>query len=435
VKHSVLQKSIKWTPHDGQKIVLKSKEREKIICAGRRWGKSVIAAYIVVKTFLELVPTGNAKIWIVAPTYDLTNKVFNYVSRFLLLYDKRFSKHISGGTGRPYTLKLNQDVWIECKSTDSVIGLLGEELDLIVADEAPLIGDNTYRQYILPTTISRRKTKVIYIGTPRGKGWYYNKYINSVDGKSRFHFKSIDGVDVTQAELDRIKKEYPDEKLFLQEYEATFMEDASQVFRDVDDITKEGVYKSPTEGYHYIMGVDIAESVDFTVFSIIEVETNTLVYWKRFNKVDYPTQIKQIIATACEYNMARIVLDSTGLGKPIYEILLEQGVFVEDFTFSGKSKEELIGKLRLYIAQKWITISKEPILLEELKSFEYKLRNDKTGEPLKNIKYGAPSGYHDDCVDSLALAVWGLNPGKPTEVNYVMQALKQRKPKPILSDI
>lgn len=434
MKDKVLQEGIKWIPHKGQKIVLKSKSREKIICAGRRWGKSVLAAYIVVKRFLELVPTGSVKIWIVAPTYDLTNKVFNYVSRFLLLYDKRFAKHISGGTGRPYTLKLNQDVWIECKSTDSVIGLLGEELDLIVADEAPLIGDNTYRQYILPTTISRRKTEVIYIGTPRGKGWYYNKWINSIDGESRFHFKSIDGVDVTQAELDRIRSEYPDEKLYLQEYEAEFMEDASQVFRDVDDIAK-GEYKSPTIGYTYILGVDIAESVDFTVFSIIEVETNQLVYWKRFQKVDYPTQIRQIIATANEYNEARIILDTTGLGKPIYEIIMEQGAFVEDFTFSGKSKEELIGKLRLYIAQKWITIPKEPVLLEELKSFEYKLRNDRTGEPLKNIKYGAPPGYHDDCVDSLALAVWGLNPGKPKDVNYVLEAFKRRKPKPIISDI
>ncbi|MCR4398946.1 MAG: hypothetical protein NUV93_08290, partial [Firmicutes bacterium] len=39
-------------------------------------------------------------------------------------------------------------------------------------------------------------------------------------------------------------------------------------------------------------------------------------------------------------------------------------------------------------------------LLNELEAFEYEI--SRAG----NVKYGAPEGQHDDCVISLALAVW-----------------------------
>jgi len=48
-----LQEKIKWHPHEGQKEVLSCKDREILIVAGRRWGKSAVSGYIIAKTFLE----------------------------------------------------------------------------------------------------------------------------------------------------------------------------------------------------------------------------------------------------------------------------------------------------------------------------------------------------------------------------------------------
>ena len=43
-----------------------------------------------------------------------------------------------------------------------------------------------------------------------------------------------------------------------------------------------------------------------------------------------------------------------------------------------------------------------PELIEELEAFEY------TTTPEGNIKTGAPSGYHDDCVIALGMAALAL---------------------------
>ena len=118
VSDKKLQEKIKWFPHEGQKPVIACEEREIIIVAGRRWGKSAVSGYLVVKTFLEkliLIRKGeidSVKIWIVAPTYELANKVFEYVIKFLLAYDKRYGQFIQN---RPTpAIQLSERIWIQC---------------------------------------------------------------------------------------------------------------------------------------------------------------------------------------------------------------------------------------------------------------------------------------------------------------------------------
>ena len=43
------------------------------------------------------------------------------------------------------------------------------------------------------------------------------------------------------------------------------------------------------------------------------------------------------------------------------------------------------------------------VLTAEMRRYEYDIG------PTGQISYGAPSGYHDDCVMALALAVWGCH--------------------------
>ena len=127
-----LQSALKWFPHTGQNKVLECNNNEIVIRAGRRWGKSSLCGYIIVRDFLSALTEikegkkDSYKVWIVAPTYELTTKVFEYLKKFLLAFDKSFGKYISGGTGRPYQLKLTESIWIQCKSVTEPFGLLGE---------------------------------------------------------------------------------------------------------------------------------------------------------------------------------------------------------------------------------------------------------------------------------------------------------------------
>jgi len=77
-----------------------------------------------------------------------------------------------------------------------------------------------------------------------------------------------------------------------------------------------------------------------------------------------------------------------------------------------------VENLALQISEKTIRYPDIPELLNELQIY--------TAEqlPSGNIRYGAPEGYHDDCVTSLALASWGL--AKFIDTRAQPQALGKR---------
>jgi hypothetical protein len=433
IQDSKLQQLIQWFPHKGQKEVLLCQNREVIICAGRRWGKSKVSGYIVVKSFLQALADVKAgkrtsyKIWIVAPTYELTKKVFEYVTTFILAFDKSFGQFISGGEGRPYQLKMSENVWIQCKSTTEPIGLLGEELDLIIIDEAAKIPQRIYNEYIYPTTLAKsRECKVYIISTPHGKNWFSDLFRMLAEKGSAFHYTTLDGVETDPIQLEEIKKRTP-ELLFRELYMAEFVDEAGTVFRNLDRTIVPYKEQGALRGHWYVMGVDLGTVNDYTVLTVIDRETNEIVHVDRFKGIDYPTQKDMIRLRAWNYNNARVIIDATGVGKPIYEDLRQAGVFVEDFTFSGKTKEELVGKLIVFIDEMYLRIPNIGWLIDELKAFEYKYINDKTGEPLKNIQYGAPQGYHDDGVVSLGLAIWGLKSESPKAQDPISKELAKFK--------
>jgi hypothetical protein len=427
---STLQKKINFEPHAGQQEVLKCDNKEVMICAGRGWGKSAICGYIIVEFLLKRISeiqagkTDHCKIWVVAGSYELTGKVFEYVVKFLMAYDKQFSKYISGGQGgRPYQLKISESVWIQCKSSSEANSLLGERVDLEIVDEAELVPDNVYFQNIKPS-ISSLGGRVYYIGTPRGRGWFKNKFFELKELKAAFNFKSTDGKHYSPEAIEEFRKTTPD-MIFRQEYLAEFIDDAGTVFRNLSTILEECASDS-IPGRHYVMGVDLAQSEDWTAISIFDAVTKKEVHIDRFQKRDYPLQKQQIIAKARRYNNARIIMDATGVGRPIYEDLRLSGLFVEDFVFTGKTKEELIGKLIVSVEEKYIRLQPVQYATDEMEAFEFRYRDEKTGLPLKNIKYSAPQGCHDDTVCARALANWGLSGYTQEKPNLLKQMLSGR---------
>jgi len=424
--------AIKWHPHEKQKEVLKCNNREVLVVAGRRFGKSALCGSIIGREFLEALnqirkgQRNSVKIWIVAPTYELSRKVFEYVVKFLLEFDKRFAKFISE---RPQpSLRVSESVWIQCKSATEPFSMLGEELDLVIIDEAPLISEKIYHQYIYPLTIAKsRNCKTYIIGTPRGKDWFQRTYLRLKEKGAAFHYTTLDGVETDEDTLNEIKQVTPD-LLFRQEYMAEFVDEAGTVFKKIEDCLINYVPKEPEVGHQYVMGVDLGRVDDYTVMVILDRTNNQIVSVDRFRGMDYPLQKQHIVARCQRYN-ARLVIDATGVGRSIYEDLSREGIMVEDFTFSGKSKEELIGKLMVFVDNQYIGIPKIEWLVDEFKAFQYEYINERTGEKLRNVKYGAPKGYHDDGVDAVALAIWGLPTIKPIQKTQIQKFLSTKRKK------
>ena len=157
--------------------------------------------------------------------------------------------------------------------------------------------------------------------------------------------------------------------------------------------------QKPLDNHIYVMGVDLARVTDYTVISVFDRMTNAQVYQKRFNELDWVTQRSRIKNISKLYNNALVVLDASGLGDPIAEDLIRQGVPVSPVRISAPVKTELIEKLSIAIEQRMIKIINMPETRLELEKFTY------TKNSSGYIKPRVRQGYHDDIVTSLALAV------------------------------
>ena len=205
------------------------------------------------------------------------------------------------------------------------------------------------------------------------------------------------------------------ERLYLQEFECEFSEDASSVFHGVDECVG-GALEKAIPHQRYIMGVDLGRTNDFTVLTTIHASTNKVVDFQRFTQTGWAAQKEKIVLTAKRFNSALIVIDATGFsaGSVIAEDLLEHPLVkdlrvmnlqVVPFNFGGgqgKNKRAMIEKLIVAIEQRLITFPNIPELVDELKAYTFDVTD------FGNIRYGAPEGLHDDCVCSLGLAVFGL---------------------------
>ena len=113
-------------------------------------------------------------------------------------------------------------------------------------------------------------------------------------------------------------------------------------------------------------------------------------------------------------------MDGTGVGAPIFDDLSQRIHKLESFVFTEQSRRDLLGNLQILLEQRKIKIPDDEILLNELRSFQYVLgANGK-------VKVQVPDGVHDDCVMSLALAVWDI-PKEPVKhlYNEEREVLKQ----------
>jgi hypothetical protein len=404
--------AIGFEPHEGQKPVIKAYldgKREIVWVSGRRSGKSQTLGAIA--AIESMIP--GSKIWIVAPDYGLAERVFNYLLQYV---SKIYPEGTFKVTSKPgMNIRFDNGSIVECKSGDNPNSLLGEELDLLIIDEAAMMSPNVYERYLFATT-AMRKGLVIFISTPNRKNWFYRKYETVKDNEEGFVLNTPSSINpyMPREEIERARKQMP-EDMFKQEYLAQFLDTGAGVFRGFNECTIINYKEEPKGSHRYVMGVDLAKIQDFTVITVIDKQTHQVVYWERFNGLEWALITKKVANIANKYNKAKVIIDSTGVGNPVSEAIKREadGLMVEDFKFASNktssSKKDLIDKLSIFIENKAIKIPDEPELLDELDCFACEMTESGI------MKYSAPLGKHDDCVISLALAVSGLSNPTPRE--------------------
>jgi len=417
VSDKEIQKRIDFNPHKGQQKVLNeiyAGKRDVVIAAGRRWGKSKLCAYLVLRALIAT----DKRIWIVAPTYDLTQKVFDYVVQYI---GKGFPSLKSGISSRPTPrIETPHGSWVQCKSTENPDGLLGEELDLAIVDEVSRIKKDVFDMYLYPC-LSSRRGKSVMISTPFGQNWFYHQWLRAKDSEdgAAFRFPSNSNPYLPKGEWERAKERLP-EKIFLQEYTASFEPESAGVFTNVRECIK-GELEDEQAGRKYVMGVDLGRAHDFTAICVIDKLKRHVVYFERFKKLGWSLQKKRIIAVSKRYNNARIWIDASGKGDPVVDQLEDEGILVEPFKIgSNRPKRQLVEKASMLLSQKSITYPDIPYFIDEMEAFTYNLT------PSGIIQYQAPLGLHDDSVMAFCLALQGIT-GREKDLTPIQQELQKHQ--------
>lgn len=342
--------------------------------------------------------------WIIAPTYRQVKSII-WTRLKQVLKNDTYWKFNEQELSAYHTL-INTS--IELRGTDNPEMLKGVGLNGVVIDEAALIKQNAWTEVIRPM-LADKLGWALFITTPKGRNWVYDLYLKGLKGLPNWKSwsfptkinKYIDENEISQAKSDM------SDRLFRQEFLAEFLDDETGVFKRVRSCIV-GELQSPIIGRFYVIGVDLAKTEDFTVLTVIDSRTREVVAHERFQNIDWREQKIRIQVLAGRYNNAMCVIDSSGVGDPIVEDLVNAGISLyynegkAGYKFTNESKCKLIDQLAIAIEQRQITFPNIEILIDELMNYEYAITDN------GRITYSAPSGKHDDCVISFALAVWGI---------------------------
>jgi phage FluMu gp28-like protein len=287
-------------------------------------------------------------------------------------------------------------------SADNDVSIRGEAFDLVVVDEAAQVKEETYSDVLLPT-LADRNGRIILISTPKGRNWFYQEWVKANEIGTAWHAPTNANPLPNIQRAYELAKTRVSQRTFKQEWDAEFIEDSGLVFRRVREAATAQLTK-PQPGAQYVIGVDWGRTNDATVFCVLEVNGKSVVALDRMTDTDYNLQRVRLAALAKRYN-ATVLAESNAMGLPNIEQLQKEGVSVQAFNTTNASKAEIIDALILAFEQGDIKILNDPILVNELESYESERL------PSGMTRYSAPEGMHDDCVIALALAYRAASSG------------------------
>lgn len=367
--------------------------KTKVLSMGRRWGKTVLGGALVGLTLAQ-----HGRVAWIAPGYKNTRPMW----RWLLAAtapDARARRITVNKSER--TIETARGGFLGIYSGDNIDSIRGESFHLVVMDEAARLPEDAWMDAIMPT-LADFDGDAVLISTPKGKNWFYSEWmrgqVDGVDVASWTAPTSDNPMPTIRAAVEKARLRVP-ELTYRQEWLAQFVDDG-QVFRRV---TEAVVPRSETynPAHAYVMGCDWGRSHDFTVLTVLDVNTNAVVAIDRFNQIDYVMQVGRLKALAEQWKPYVIIAESNSMGQVVIDMLQRENLPVRPFQTTNATKAQAVDSLVLAFERGEISIPDDKVLVSELQAFEMERL------PSGLIRYSAPAGWHDDCVMSLALAWQG----------------------------
>lgn len=359
-----------------------------IAAMGRRWGKTVMAG----TWGLTAADFGAAVAWI-APTYRNSRPLWRFA-------ESRVRGTAADVSRSERVISFPSGGWLGIYSGDNPDAMRGESFDLVILDEASRLAEETWTDAIQPT-LADRAGKALLISSPRGKNWFYREWLrgqNGTPGYASFTAPSSANPNPNIKRAAELAKLRVSDRTYRQEWLAEFVDDGGGVFRGVRTVATAESQSGPIPGHYYVFGVDWGRTNDFTVITVVDTSTRSVVHLDRMTGVDWNTQLTRLEVLAAKFKPYIIYAESNSMGGPLTEELARRNVPVQVFNTTNASKRAVIDALALAFERQDIHIIPDPELLSELDAYEV------STSPSGTVTMSAPAGMHDDCVMSLAIA-------------------------------
>jgi|TARA_B100001094_G_scaffold329087_1_gene391053 predicted phage terminase large subunit-like protein len=390
---------IKFPPlHDAQKEVHESPARWKILCAGRRFGKSRLGVQMCMEVALQ-----GGRAWWVAPTFAISRVGWRDIQAAAASFPKEMGVNIKVGDMQ---VDFGNGGFIGVRSADNPQRLRGEGLDFLVMDEAAFVKEETWTEVLRPT-LTERKGSALFISTPKGMdNWFYRLFERAKQGGDweRFQFPSTSNPLVEESEVLSAKDEIGS-LVFAQEYMAQFISEGSQMFKqDWFRYYKEGVGQVHVDGETYDLNdlvkfgtVDLAtstrESADYTVigsFGLHQPSKKLFVLDMHIERMEAPDIIPQIKRSLIKHNLEWVGIERAGFQLALVQFARREGLPVLELKADRDKRQRALP----------LSAKMEAGLVYLPKNEEYSWVADVERELLT-----FPVGAHDDIVDCLSYAV------------------------------
>ena len=369
--------------------------RFQVIAAGRRTGKSRLAAW---KLIIEGLAATKGSVFYVAPTqgqardimWDMLLELGNPVIA---------SSHVNN-----LQIKLVNGATIALKGADRPETMRGVSLKFLVMDEYADMKPEVWEQILRPA-LADQKGSAMFIGTPMGRNHFYDLYtyacVSDDDTFAGYHFTSYDNPLLDNAEIEAAKKSMSTFS-FRQEFMASFEAQGSELFKE-DYIKFDD--EEPKGGEYYI-AVDLAgfadvqkvttktKRLDQTAISVVKASENG--WWVAniiHGRWGVEETARRIFEAVRDYRPIAVGIEKGALKNAVFPYLNDQMkknqrfFRIEELTHGNKKKtDRIVWALQGRFEHGTITLNKgswNSQFLDELFQFPNQL-------------------VHDDLIDSLA---------------------------------
>jgi predicted phage terminase large subunit-like protein len=381
-----------------QQEIWNDNTRFKVVAAGRRTGKSRLAAWMLI---VEALQSEKGHVWYVAPTQGQARDIL-WSTLLELGHPVIESSHVNN-----MQIRLINGSTITLKGADRPETMRGVSLRFVVLDEYADMRPQVFEQILRPA-LADLKGKALFIGTPAGRNhfWEIYQYGNEENdgGYKSWHFTSFDNPLLDPAEIE-LAKSSMSSFAFRQEFMASFEAAQSDLFKD-DWIKYGDEDDEPTLGTYYI-AVDLAgfedvskqasnkkKHLDESAIAVVKVHQEG---WWVENIVVGRWDIKETankILNICKQYDTKIVGIERGMAKNavlpyLQDLMRRVGYYVSviDLTHGNKKKvDRVVWSLQGRFEHGRITLKKA----DWNKQFVDQLLNFPN------------TGVHDDMIDALA---------------------------------